>query len=383
MQPMEPTANPPRPPDIRPTPNGAPPEDSPGEAASQTLYPLGGIETSQTAPPVPAETYSSWDGPGTSYALPRHAAAHVPAPVNQAVAQADQPQHDSSSLLHQLDSLSVLESPLCEAEPKTTSDRSLIGGIIVGALLAALAIALWKPWESDSPPDTQADHGTEARVTPEQQQPSADSQTQLLPMTEHMTQEPMDDEPLVIPPSEPVPEELPADTVATPEPAQTTLPAANSQEPAPPTTPTAQPQEPAPPATSAAQPQEPSAPEAPPHRLAPKPAAPAQPIPAAPVAREAGERPVPLQATTVRAKHPQSPRNAATPAATGTLTVAVQPWGEVWINGKKRGISPPLLNLQLPPGSYTVELRNAELPSYSQPVQISAGQSVTLRHRFQ
>lgn len=92
---------------------------------------------------------------------------------------------------------------------------------------------------------------------------------------------------------------------------------------------------------------------------------------------------MPLQATTVRAKHPQSPRNAATPAATGTLTVAVQPWGEVWINGKKRGISPPLLNLQLPPGSYTVELRNAELPSYSQQVQISAGQSVTLRHRFQ
>lgn len=83
----------------------------------------------------------------------------------------------------------------------------------------------------------------------------------------------------------------------------------------------------------------------------------------------------------VRAAKPQA--RPAAPAAQGTLIVAIRPWGEVWINGSKRGISPPLFKLQLPPGAYQVELRNPGLPSFSEKLQITAGQSVTLQHSFQ
>lgn len=86
--------------------------------------------------------------------------------------------------------------------------------------------------------------------------------------------------------------------------------------------------------------------------------------------------------TSTKPASPDKTRSTPTPATVGTLIVAVQPWAEVWIDGRKRGISPPLFKLQLPPGLYTVELRNPDLPSYSQKVQIATGQSVTLRHSF-
>lgn len=71
-----------------------------------------------------------------------------------------------------------------------------------------------------------------------------------------------------------------------------------------------------------------------------------------------------------------------TPVAAGTLTVFVRPWGEIWIDGQKRGFSPPRFQLQLPPGRYRVELRNPGQPTHVQQLQIPSGQSVTLRHDF-
>lgn len=76
-------------------------------------------------------------------------------------------------------------------------------------------------------------------------------------------------------------------------------------------------------------------------------------------------------------------RAKAAPAATGTLALAVKPWGEIWVDGIQRGVSPPLLKLQLPAGSHEIELRNTGLPSYRQTLQISPGQTLTLQHRFQ
>lgn len=111
-----------------------------------------------------------------------------------------------------------------------------------------------------------------------------------------------------------------------------------------------------------------------------------QPPPAKPAIAAQKVRPLPTDAVIITGTKPASPakpRSAPTPATVGTLIVAVQPWAEVWIDGRKRGISPPLFKLQLPPGLYTVELRNPDLPSYGQKVQITTGQSVTLRHSFQ
>lgn len=89
------------------------------------------------------------------------------------------------------------------------------------------------------------------------------------------------------------------------------------------------------------------------------PAAPPEP-PAAPVA----ESPQPM------------------PAAEGTLALSVLPWGEVHIDGRRRGVTPPLRTLQLPPGSHRIEIRNADLPPYVATVRIESGQTRRLAYRF-
>jgi class 3 adenylate cyclase len=144
-------------------------------------------------------------------------------------------------------------------------------------------------------------------------------------------------------------------------------------------------------------------PEAPPPKVeAPRPpvkpspqasaAAPAAPPPAAPAAA-----PVPvagggaavveepprkkLLAARVEKKLPEKPR-LEKPALPGRLELAVAPWGEVLVDGKTRGISPPLRVLELPPGTHTVEIRNSTFPAHIARVEVKAGESVKVQHRF-
>jgi class 3 adenylate cyclase len=71
---------------------------------------------------------------------------------------------------------------------------------------------------------------------------------------------------------------------------------------------------------------------------------------------------------------------AATDA--GRLELAVAPWGEVLVDGKSRGLSPPLRVLDLPPGGHTVEIRNSTFPAHIERVQVKPGEAVKIRHRF-
>ncbi|MFU2071511.1 hypothetical protein ACLQ9R_20720, partial [Bordetella hinzii] len=71
-------------------------------------------------------------------------------------------------------------------------------------------------------------------------------------------------------------------------------------------------------------------------------------------------------------------------AAVARVAVAVhiQPWGEVWVNGVNRGISPPLRELKLAPGKYSVVVRNADLPPYRTTLEVKAGRPAGIRHTF-
>lgn len=73
---------------------------------------------------------------------------------------------------------------------------------------------------------------------------------------------------------------------------------------------------------------------------------------------------------------------AAPPPADGTIALAVSPWGEIFVNGTSRGVSPPLTKLNLAPGTYAVEIRNSAGPTYTARVEVRSGQTVTLNHRF-
>ena len=75
---------------------------------------------------------------------------------------------------------------------------------------------------------------------------------------------------------------------------------------------------------------------------------------------------------------------AANPPLTGDgyVALAVSPWGEVVVNGASRGVSPPLTRLTLPPGVHAVEIRNGAAPPLKARVEVRAGQTTPLQHRF-
>jgi serine/threonine-protein kinase len=72
----------------------------------------------------------------------------------------------------------------------------------------------------------------------------------------------------------------------------------------------------------------------------------------------------------------------APPTGDGQVALAIAPWGEVLVNGEPRGVSPPLTTLRLAPGAYSIEVRNGDAPPLKAQIEVKAGQTQTLRHRF-
>ncbi|VFR97777.1 Serine/threonine protein kinase [plant metagenome] len=64
------------------------------------------------------------------------------------------------------------------------------------------------------------------------------------------------------------------------------------------------------------------------------------------------------------------------------VTVNVQPWGEIVVNGSRRGVSPPLRQIQLAPGTYSVTVRNGDLPPYNTKLTVQAGKPASITHKF-
>lgn len=85
------------------------------------------------------------------------------------------------------------------------------------------------------------------------------------------------------------------------------------------------------------------------------------------------------RATEREAAAPQIPLNANVP-----VQLRVQPWGEVYVGGVRRGISPPLKSLQLAPGTYDIEVRNGNLTPYRTRLVISPdAKGAEIAHSFE
>jgi serine/threonine-protein kinase len=78
----------------------------------------------------------------------------------------------------------------------------------------------------------------------------------------------------------------------------------------------------------------------------------------------------------------QKAEKAALAANMGLLELAIAPWGEVLVDGRPRGVSPPLRVLEIPPGPHTIEIRNSTFPSRVERVDVKPGEPVKIRHRF-
>lgn len=75
------------------------------------------------------------------------------------------------------------------------------------------------------------------------------------------------------------------------------------------------------------------------------------------------------------------PYKPVRPAAV-RVNADIRPWGEIFVDGVSRGVSPPLKTLTLPAGRHTVVVRNADLPPYRIVLDLKPGQVITLQHVF-
>jgi eukaryotic-like serine/threonine-protein kinase len=70
-------------------------------------------------------------------------------------------------------------------------------------------------------------------------------------------------------------------------------------------------------------------------------------------------------------------------ATTGRIRIVANPWGEVEVDGKKMGVSPPLTILNLEPGEHTVVLRNADYAARTFKVKVELDKTERIAHKFE
>ncbi len=68
--------------------------------------------------------------------------------------------------------------------------------------------------------------------------------------------------------------------------------------------------------------------------------------------------------------------------ATGTVRIAVSPWGQVEVDGVPSGAAPPLTELTLAEGRHQIVVRNGEFTPFVAMIDVVAGQPISLRHKF-
>jgi serine/threonine-protein kinase len=110
--------------------------------------------------------------------------------------------------------------------------------------------------------------------------------------------------------------------------------------------------------------------------------APAASPPAA-AQRPAPARPRPNNSAAAKDRNAQAtPAPTPAPPVTGSVQLAISPWGQVEVNGQPAGTAPPLTRLTLNEGTHSITVRNEDFPPHTVTVQVQADKPVVVRHRF-
>jgi class 3 adenylate cyclase len=72
----------------------------------------------------------------------------------------------------------------------------------------------------------------------------------------------------------------------------------------------------------------------------------------------------------------------AAEAQLAVLSLAIAPWGQIYVDGRSRGVSPPLQELELSPGKHRVELTNTGSEPHVVTVNVKPGQRLRIKHKF-
>jgi hypothetical protein len=86
---------------------------------------------------------------------------------------------------------------------------------------------------------------------------------------------------------------------------------------------------------------------------------------------------------------PEAPLEDIKPAAapmvvveTASYNLAIKPWGTVYVDGRERGVTPPMKKLVLPVGKHKIRIVNPSFPEYSINLSATKNRPGTIEHDF-
>jgi class 3 adenylate cyclase len=96
-----------------------------------------------------------------------------------------------------------------------------------------------------------------------------------------------------------------------------------------------------------------------------------------------GESPPESSQSTENVDPDQTVQPHSTPSVPNVIVhFAVTPWGEVYVDGKRQGVSPPLTSVSIAPGKHRIEIKNTAFPPYSQTYEIKPNEKLKISHKF-
>lgn len=98
------------------------------------------------------------------------------------------------------------------------------------------------------------------------------------------------------------------------------------------------------------------------------------------IARNSADKPA--VAVSQKEDNNQAERKEEPALKPGTIKLSVQPWGEIYVDGSRRGVSPPLKSLSLAPGKHRIEIRNSQFAPYKQTVEVKSNAVITVHYVF-
>ena len=99
------------------------------------------------------------------------------------------------------------------------------------------------------------------------------------------------------------------------------------------------------------------------------------PVPQSPHAEVKAAASAPKVAVSPEAKRAHVPPPAV-------LRFAITPWGEIFVDGKEHGASPPLRELRVAPGLHKIEIRNSGFPSHVASIDVKPGARIEIKYIF-
>lgn len=105
-------------------------------------------------------------------------------------------------------------------------------------------------------------------------------------------------------------------------------------------------------------------------------------LPSAPTRQPALQRRMTAEPEIAAPRVESSPEPSAAALPSAQVQLQVLPWGEVYVDGKLMGVSPPLRVVDIKPGRHVVELRNTSFQPYTELVVAKPAEKIRIRHRF-